>query len=815
MPLRFPTLVVLLTLLLAASCDSVEERAEAHYERGLALISEGDFDRAIVELRNVFQLDGSHRGARHALGSILLNEKKNVAAAYGQYLRLAEQYSDDLDARIVLGEIAFGIGNWEEFERHSLKAIELNPELPRVRALSAAVDYRTAALEDDAPALRERIRDVNALLQTSPDNPVLRRLLVDSQIREGQFQQAIASLDWLLERTPDDESFWRQRANLLVQLQDFDALEAQLKDMVVRFPNDTNHKSTLIRFYMSRQQSDDAEAFLRDLVAAAPEGDIGPRVDLIRFLTEVRGSEAGREEVKAAIADTPDERRFHVLAASMDYEAGLRGAAIKTLETTLDSADPEDALTFEIRVTLARMLLGTDNEVGARAQVESVLEKDPEHVNALKLQAAWLIEADDTDAAIAGLRIALDKASDDSEAMTLLAQAYSRAGQPELARDFLALAVDASRNAPAETVRYARLLMREENYRSAEDVLLPAIRLNPRNFELLTSIGQLYLEMNEPGRTEQVVASLRDLDDPRGKTAADGLEAELINRQSGPTEAIKYLESVANAVDAALSTKVALIRAKLGTGDPSGALQLARDLRAENPDNDAVQSVFAAVASANGLLDEAEDVYRTILERNAQLPQIWLELSRIKVRQGDGEGSKEIIETALEKLPESPNLLWAQASILERNGDIEGAIAIYESLYERNSNSAIVVNNLASLLSTYRGDEESLSRAWVIARRLKDADVPAFQDTYGWLAHQRGDSESALPYLKAASQGLPRDPLVQYHLATVYKALGNNADALRQFSLAVELAGPADQRDQINDAREQIIALQNAVQQEN
>ena len=53
--------------LVLAACESSEERAEKHFQAALELIEEGDADRAIIELRNVFQLDGTHREARRTL----------------------------------------------------------------------------------------------------------------------------------------------------------------------------------------------------------------------------------------------------------------------------------------------------------------------------------------------------------------------------------------------------------------------------------------------------------------------------------------------------------------------------------------------------------------------------------------------------------------------------------------------------------------------------------------------------------------------------------------------------------------------------
>ena len=42
-------------------------------------------------------------------------------------------------------------------------------------------------------------------------------------------------------------------------------------------------------------------------------------------------------------------------------------------------------------------------------------------------------------------------------------------------------------------------------------------------------------------------------------------------------------------------------------------------------------------------------------------------------------------------------------------------------------------------------------------------DVPAFQDTYGWIEARRGNYVEALTYLRPAAAGLADDPLAQYH----------------------------------------------------
>lgn len=797
----FRTVPMMLVLALAVSaCKSSEERAEEYYQSGLQLIEAGDYDRGIVELRNVFEFDGSHRDARFLLATTLLEQQDNLRGAYGQFLRLAEQYPDDLETRVILSELAFDNTNWEELERHGTKAMELAPEDTRVKAIAIALAYRTAALDNDDAARRAQARAAEALIPALPDSLMLRKLVLDNHVLDNDFAQAIEALNWLKEREPDNMLLWRQQLNILAQQNDIDGVEAQLLEMVERFPEDLDSKQALLRFYVSRDQNDKAEAFLRRLVADAAPGDTTPRVDLVGFLLLTKTPEDALAELNAAIAEAEDPVPFQAIRARIMFTQGEPNEAIAALEEILQGAEASDQ-TNDIKIELARMLQSTGNEVGARARVEEVLADDETHPMALKMQASWLIGADQADEAINTLRLALDRAPEDAQAMSLMAQAYARSGRPELSQDFLALAVEASGNAPEETLRYARLLIGQERYLPAEDILIPALRLAPQDIRLLAALGDLYLRMDDLGRAEQVVNGLRNIGTPEARQAATQLETQLISVQNGVEEAISYLESLATSDDATLNNRIQLIGARLATNDPEAALSLSQELLAENPDNLALKAVNASVEAANGNLATAIATYREVVEKEPRAANVWLELARVTQRESGANAANAIIEEALEAVPDDGNLLWASASYKEQQGDIDGAIEIYETLYARNSGSVVVANNLASMLSTYRTDDASLDRAWNVARRFRDTDIPAMQDTFGWILQRRGESAEALPYLESAAQALPNDPLVQYHLAKTYQSLDRPDDALAQFRKVVQIAGPEDQRAQVVEAR--------------
>ena len=799
------TAALLISTTLAA-CKTSEERAEDHYQSGIALIEQGEVEKGLVELRNVFNLNGDHLEARRLYASST-REMGNLREAYSQYLRLAEQYPEDADGRINLSEMAFTSNNWPEFDRHSAVAITQAPDDPRTKIIAIAADYRKAVIAENELERQAVAQRAIAVSDESGGNNILRRIIIEDLLRSQKFEAALVEIDRSIEESPDDRVLYRQKLAVLNQLRDDDQIETLLRAMIGRFSDDDALKGTLIRFYMSRDNLDGAEDFLRSNADPAAEDQQG-FVTLVQFLLRQRGGDAALAELNRGLEVKPNDLVFRSLRAGIRFDAGERSEAIAELEDLVSNITEEDDTeqVGNVKIALARMQIAEGNDVGARRLVEETLAADPTQVEALKMQATWQIAVDDADGAITSLRTALDQSPQDDAAMTLMAQAYTRAGRHELARDYLSLAVEASDNAPEQSLRYARLLRNEERYLPAEDTLVAALRANPGNQAVLNELGQLYIEMKDVSRARQVADTLRRQDTDASRQAANAIDLAILKAREGTAGALKFLEGIAENSDE-VGPKVAIVRTLLDDGKKEDALTYIEKAVGEDPSNAVLQYVLHATQVANGQFGAAETGYRALLEEDPTRERVWIELIRILSAQGEREKINEVMEEGLEVLPESPNLLWSKASFLERDGDIDGAIEVYEGMYERLSTSPIVANNLASMLTTYRDDEASLERAYNVARRLRGTDVPAFQDTYGWIMYRRGDYDQALANLEPAADALRTDPIVQFHLAMTYLAVQRNDEALERFKRAVELAGDVDTRSQIEVARQQIREL--------
>ena len=79
-------------------------------------------NRALVEFRNVFKLDGQHREARRRYAEAE-RDRGNIREAYGQYLRLVEQYPDSETGQRALAEMALEFNDWDAARRHGAASL--------------------------------------------------------------------------------------------------------------------------------------------------------------------------------------------------------------------------------------------------------------------------------------------------------------------------------------------------------------------------------------------------------------------------------------------------------------------------------------------------------------------------------------------------------------------------------------------------------------------------------------------------------------------------------------------------------------------
>ncbi len=798
--------LVLMMSVSLASCKSAKDQAEDHYQRAQELILAGDPDRAVVEFRNVFKLDEQHHDARLAFAA-LQEERGNVAEAYAQYLRVAEKSPDDLAALKPMARIAADSGDWKSVRKYGGHALELDPEDPSLKAAMLGADYAQAIENKDEDARQKLAAQATAMIDTQPQSLLLWRIAIDSDLREMRYSDASAALEKAIEIAPDNKEFHLKRLSVLATEGKDQEVETGLLRMIEQFPGDQAVEQTLLRWYVSHDQLDKAEAYLRDQIK--PDSGTEPRISLLAFLKQTKGSDAAFAELEQMIADGRNDPVLLAMRAGLKFERGNHEDAITEMQAIVDAGDESDQ-TRTFKVALAQMHQKEGDQVTARALIEEVLAKDEGQVDALKMKAAWLIQDDKSDTAISLLRTALDQNPQDTSIMTLLAEAYQHNGDTDLMASMLSLAVEASNKAPTETLRYADYLAKSGKLKPAEGVLIDSLRLNADNVGLLRQLGAIYVQMEDWGRLQSVLDKLAKIDGQEAQQSEKALRLAMLRGQNNTQEVLGYLNDLAQQPNGGTDAKIEILRTYLSGGDMEKARSYVDGLLQDDPENATYRFMKGAVLAAAGDLAGAETEYRGLVAQNPSRTKVWVALYGLLNGDGRPEDANALLSEALDTNPDDPSLLWLKAGSLEKDNDIDGAIAIYETLYSRDTGNAVIANNLASLLASYRTDAESLDRAYAVARRLQGTTFPPFQDTYGWIIYLHGEKENALTYLEPAAAALTTDPVTQFHLAQNYEALDRPADALAQYRKVLSLVGELDTRDFVKTSSAAIKKLEQA-----
>ena len=140
----------------------------------------------------------------------------------------------------------------------------------------------------------------------------------------------------------------------------------------------------------------------------------------------------------------------------------------------------------------------------------------------------------------------------------------------------------------------------------------------------------------------------------------------------------------------------------------------------------------------------------------------------------------------------------AEIDLSLRNYDT--ALKVFEQLAGERNSDPIVLNNLAWLYQR-KGDPRARQ---VAERAYRIAPIPAIADTLGWLLTLQGGAATGVTYLTEASNAMPANPDVQYHLAVALEKTGKADDARAILQRIVKLSTDFDSKE---DAKQLLAQL--------
>lgn len=789
-------LLVTATLALAA-CESSDERAQGHMDKAIALLEEGNKIVAELELMNALKLNKNLPRAHQELGDIRY-AAGNIQSAAGHYLRVIELDETTVDARIRLGQIMLQANQLDDALRYAQAATQIAPGDTGALILRAGVALQLANFDNAANL-------VNQALAIDPGTDGARLILASIAFRDGDVSEAFDQTAQALEADPENIALNLFEIQLLENSGRSDEVGGVLERLISFHLEEKRFHEALVRWRVARGEIDEAETALRAYAATKP-GDPGAALSVVELLATQRSVNAAVAELETLIANAPDRTAqvpYEITLAQLETALGRTDEAIDRLKRVIEALG-EGPEGNAARTRLASLLLATGAQDATIGHIETILENDPKNAAALAIRAQLALRDDRYDDAIQDIRTAQATAPDNWRFMLIEAEAHKLNGSSSLAGERMAAAVEASGSNPVATAAYARHLSSNGKADFAESLVEDGLARTPDHVALLNLLAQLKLSRGDWFGAEQIAQRLEAIDG--GQAAMQQVMAQIIANDDRGDKGITFLENLVSGNNAEVSSMAALVMSYVRSGRADEAITFVTGVLEKNPNNPAALILKGDLETQLGKPDEAEAAYREAISVAPDTVEGYQALVGHLLRYARNDEAIEIARAGLAIKPDATRLRMSLALLLREQGDSAGAIAEYETLYEQTPNSFLVANNLASIMIEVDQSPEQVERAFILAKRLRDADLPHYKNTYGWLLYLRGEPERAVRYLKTSAEALPTIMLAQFHLGMAYAKLGLVDEAQASLTRAIELGG--DQNlPEIAQAKEALAAL--------
>ena len=528
--------------------------------------------------------------------------------------------------------------------------------------------------------------------------------------------------------------------------------------------------------------------------------------------------EAGNE----ALDRNPDDREAHrtlglVYAARVESREAPAQSDVDLAMDHLAQARNPQAPDVMLAITLGRLYLSTRQPEPAVEVLSDMLDFEPRFADGQVLLARAHEALDQWDEAAAAYERAVLYSPRRARYRRRLANALANAGRADRAIEVLEELVQLRpddiegwyRLPPPPPPRLAGLELEAGDFDAAEAAARRVVELEPdelRGAYLLSrALGgkRRYREMAE------VLAPVVQRARAGGVDARQvaGLLQQLGFAQQSGGDLDGAAESLGDALELVpsnLGLQAQLVQVYLEAGRLDEAGELVAEVRSSRRDNLALMRLDAQVLSARGSVDDAVSLLEQARARHENEPIAHVALADLYSQHDRVDEAVGVLQAAEERFPDNTLILFQLGAVFERGRRFEEAEGAFRRVLEQDPDDAQALNYLGYMLAE-RGErlDESVG---LIRRALElDPNNGAYLDSLGWAYFKQDELELAESPLRAASDQLPRNSVVQDHMGDLLFRFERYAEAIDAWERA--LAGDREGVDaaalaaKIRDAR--------------
>ncbi len=627
----------------------------------------GDLEGALAEADAALALNPDTAEA-HALRADVLSAQNKPAEATAALEAAIKAQPRAVNYHFALISAMLQQDRLDDAEARLADMVKVAPRDPSTLYLKSFVDFRRdrvaqaregidevlRQLPDHLPAqllagsvylrLNDHVRAQSYLervLARAPGQPLARRLLAASLLSTGDTVRAREIVEPLLGQESGDAATMTLAGQIFLAAGDFNQASEYFARVSTAAPEDVQART---RLGVARLAAGNPEQALADLEAASALDDSMGQADVALILAHLRNREfdkamAAHEQLARKQPDHPQTHNLKggILLATQDLE-GARAAFDRAMEL-----DPDF---ISAAVNLARLDIAQGRTDDAKQRFERIIQRNPARPDPYLLLADLQAQ---TGSAPAEVRATIERAvaanpsarapkialarnllanneatraralaqelvaaeQDEPAGLAVLAQAQMATGERQQAVSTLNRLVRVQPQAPGPLLALADAQRATEDRTGAEQSVRRALALRPDLIEAQQRLIGLLVEAQRGG---DAVAVAREIQRQRPDNAVGFVLEGDIRVATGDWEqaVAPFQQAFERAPTAEVSVKLHRAQVRAGQGD--AARQTAADWLAAQPEDVLVRTYLAENALAQSQFEEAEALYRRIIE---------------------------------------------------------------------------------------------------------------------------------------------------------------------------------------------------------
>lgn len=527
------------------------DNAVLQFERAMILIDATRLDAAETALRNITASHPDLYDAQRVLGRLLLdragNNRSTVEEALSHLQAAYKLDPDDIGTGMAVAQILLNTDRTAEAEKVLSSLLERAPDQRALNYTYAQVLTKLGR-GDESQQYLERAVEVDPTF-----GPAILQL-IDIYQKQNEWAKAADIMQPLIKDDPMNLDLQRQQAYFYLRAGLPEKARAAFKLIVAADPKDSRSEFYLAEALNDLEQYEEADKIYRSLLAKTPDDP--------ELLASYGLSQLGQRKLDEAektfrslmaIQDLPDNLQVlgKTQLAYIQLQRGDYAAALESARSVLVFRDKPNAQAINIAldalrkqkrysdgVALLQPLVdkyGGDAFVNARyvemlvrsgaidrAQTAAATQAKFGPKNTIATAEAW-IQTGQYPPAIAMLRDAVQKNSDDLDLQFELGSAYERSGDKKSAEHMFLEILD-KHPEHAATLNYLGYMWAESgvNLDRAADMLSRAVKQEPRNGAYVDSLGWVYFQQGKLDLAEKYLTDAAHLL-PRDATVQEHL----------------------------------------------------------------------------------------------------------------------------------------------------------------------------------------------------------------------------------------------------------------------------------------------------